>query len=349
MLSNHRKNHKISCLQGLAWAVLVGIVLHEWVVTNSSLSKLLLPVSLKDALLERPKYAVAHYVESMDQLYGVYSIHQQLIKYNMTLTQIVNGTHIDGHVSHVVVTPNTMEDKHRQALELWIGPENVRIVDVDWQRGMLKDSGMWAQVFAKLFIFNLTEFDKIIMTDTDLLIRTNIMHWFKYPAPCGVQPKGDVSWNSGAMVIEPSTKIFNDMMELLPRVKRYGPPYGKEFADDPLNGGYSDQDFLTAFFMGHSVEESRERCTMPEEFSMLSSTFGRDQRWDYYTKNRPFIYQTIHFTVDKPWRAATSNNHEFVCSMLRDWFDSVEGIEKYYDLIPPLVHNATSVCPTIPL
>eukprot|EP00804_Cyclotella_cryptica_P013151 CCRYP_006964-RA/>CCRYP_006964-RA protein AED:0.27 eAED:-0.46 QI:0/-1/0/1/-1/0/1/0/210 len=205
---------------------------------------------------------------------------------------------------------------------------------------------MWAQVFAKLFVFNLTEFEKIILTDTDILLRTNIMHWFDYPTPCGTQQKGDISWNSGAMVIKPSTELFDQMMKQLPQVRRYDT--NKVFAEDPLNAGYSDQDFITAFFINHTVQESKKRCVMPSEASILSSVLN-DGRWDYYNKRRPFIYQTVHFTVHKPWRAQTVTNHNFTCLMLREWFASVQGIKKYYDLIPPLTNNATSVCPDVPL
>ena len=109
----------------------------------------------------RRKYAVAHYVESLDQLYGVYAIHNQMIKNNMTLTYIADGVRLNGDVSHVVITPTTMEKNHSEVLRQWIGEENIRVVDQAPLRDKLVDSGMWAQTFSKLCIFNLTEFDKV--------------------------------------------------------------------------------------------------------------------------------------------------------------------------------------------
>lgn len=126
-------------------------------------SSALTPSMYSEVVSARPKLAVAHYVESMDQLYGVYSIHRQMMKNNMTLTYMEDGIRVDGGVSHVVITPPTMEKNHTEVLQQWLGPENIRVVDQDPLRSKLVDSGMWAQTFSKLFVWNLTEFDKVSM------------------------------------------------------------------------------------------------------------------------------------------------------------------------------------------
>lgn len=167
------------------------------------------------------------------------------------------------------------------------------------------------------------------------------MHWFEYPTPCGAQQKGDFAWNSGAMVIEPSRHVFDLMMHQLPNVKRYkkAHKYGKD--DDPLNAGYSDQDFITAFFV-NQTNAAKSRCVFPAEASILSSVLP-DDRWDYLNKHRPFIYQTVHFTTAKPWRGFQSKD-PMVCSMLREWYDSVDGIDKYYEIIPPMENTYDNHC-----
>jgi len=37
-------------------------------------------------------------------------------------------------------------------------------------------------------------------------------------------------------------------------------------------------------------------------------------------------------------------DHPFVCSMLREWNETMQGVEKYYDLIPPLEHDYLQNC-----
>jgi len=204
-------------------------------------------------------------------------------------------------------------------------------------------TGMWTQTFSKLFIFNLTEFDKILLMDTDILVRTNLMHWFGYEAPCGTQQKGDLAWNSGAMVIEPSTKIFDQMLEPLALLHRYNGSHVYE--KDPLHGGYSDQDYITAFFLNKTMQpDSKRRCVMPVEASILSSYFP-DARFDYVNKMKPYIYETVHFTTSKPWRRQTTHKNQVVCSFLNEWFESIQGMEKYYSTIRPMATNMTTVCP----
>jgi len=75
---------------------------------------------------------------------------------------------------------------------------------------------VWKGTFNKLWLFNLTEFDKVIMMDADVLIRTHINHWFDYPTPCAIQAGDNISWNTGALVIRPDTHVFEQMLSQLP-------------------------------------------------------------------------------------------------------------------------------------
>merc|ERR1712194_888139 len=199
-----------------------------------------------------------------------------------------------------VVVPSTLSHKYLQALRAWLGASNVRAVDT-WHllNRMTTTQKLWAKTFQKLWLHNLTDYDKVIVLDADVLVRTDISHWFEYPAPCGAQQKDSIAWNSGAMVIAPSTEVFERMMDQLPGLVRY--EGSKVFSEDPLIGGYGDQDFQTAFFLTDK-ETAKRRCIMPSEASILSSSIG-EEWWDYYDKYRPWLYQTVHFTTLKPWVA----------------------------------------------
>lgn len=301
-------------------------------------------------------YAVAHYVESLDQLYGIYSIHKQLNKHNMLLNENNTVSQLPrGYAKHVVVVPRRIDEAYRNALVSWLGEDNVRTIDEGVISGLLKnDQELWQGVFNKLWLFNLTEFDKLIILDADILIRTNIMHWYDYATPCAIEAKDDIDWNGGAMVIKPDAKVFQQMLSQLPKLQSY-PLYRKSddyrerrYENDPLTGGHGSQAFLTAFFV-NNTKQGRERCVMPTEAAVLSSTLEHEGgQFDYYSKFRPWIYQTVHFTVHKPWRNKMETNNPTICKLLREWNESMTGIEDYYNTIPPLQNDYLKSCaPTL--
>mmetsp|Transcript_28625 Transcript_28625/g.43010 ORF Transcript_28625/g.43010 Transcript_28625/m.43010 type:complete len:364 (-) Transcript_28625:864-1955(-) len=317
-------------------------VMFASILTLTSLS-LLYNVQVQNTLLEQYKkygrstpthpsrVAIVNFVESMDQIYGVYSIQKQMMKHNI-------------NAAHVVLVPHDMKQSLQDVIALWVGEENRRFVVKDKIVGKVSStSGIWAATFNKLWAFNLTEFEKVIVLDGDILIRTDITHWFDYPTPCAIQAGNDLNWNSGAMVITPDSMEFQQMLSRLPHLERYDA--NKAYDSDPMTSGYSDQDFVTTFFLGvqKNATDDRKRCVMPTESAVLSSSL-RIPVFSYFNKFQPWIYETVHFTVDKPWRGGTHPDHPFVCSMLREWNESMKGVEKYYDLIPPIENDYLRNC-----
>eukprot|EP00984_Skeletonema_dohrnii_P013681 scaffold5685_cov109-Skeletonema_dohrnii-CCMP3373.AAC.1 len=122
---------------------------------------------------------------------------------------------------------------------------------------------------------------------------------------------------------------FEKMLSRLPHLKGYDA--NRDYDSDPMTSGYGQQAFVTTFFLGgvqkNATDDRRKRCVMPTE-----SAF------------QPWIYETVHFTVDKPWRRNTHPDHPFVCSMLREWNESMQGVEKYYDLVPPIENDYLQNC-----
>jgi len=283
------------------------------------------------------RLAIASFLDNEFPIHGIFSIHNQIVKYNMT-----------SKVSQVVVVPNSMEKKYKDVLIKWIGKENVRSVDKSYILDRIVDKGTWKGVFNKMWLFNLTDFDKIIMMDSDILIRRNIMHWFDYPSPCGIQAKDDLAWNSGALVVEPNTRLFNKMIDTLPLVKRWdveAVEAGKYPTTDSFTSGYSDQDFLYAFFTNITDINAPHRCVLPTEAAALSSSIARSPKFQYFIRFRKHIFETVHFTVDKPWLKSTCPSHPFLCELLREWKASVANIMEYG--IDEIQHNYLRECPSI--
>jgi hypothetical protein len=291
----------------------------------------------------RRRLAVAMFVDRQEHLYGVYSVKNQLRKFQM----------IPSPASLIaLVSQYSFEQKYVDILYEWLGEDNVMMVDKNYIHGKILDDGIWKGTFNKLLFFNLTQYDKIIMLDHDVLVRTNILHWFDYPAPCATQEQHNLAWNSGAMVIEPNHSVFQKMIRLLPKIKRFNT--NENYTEDPLTMGYSDQDFFTIFFMNNNNDtvqyydqndnvtstKKRRRCVMPSEASVLSSKLS--DHMAYFLRFRNAKIQTIHFTVHKPMRENTRSDSPFVCDMLREWNESVRGVERYLD---PFPHDYLGDCP----
>src|SRR5258708_32084772 len=74
-----------------------------------------------------------------------------------------------------------------------------------------------ALVLTKLHVFRLTQFDKIIFLDADVLPVRPLSHLFALPHSFSAVP--DVGWpdifNSGVMVLEPGEDKFQQLMGLV--------------------------------------------------------------------------------------------------------------------------------------
>jgi hypothetical protein len=141
------------------------------------------------------------------------------------------------------------------------------------------------------------------------------------------------------------------MIRLLPNITRFNP--NQNYTTDPLIMGYSDQDFFTSFFIKSNdttkshdhhqqqKEATNARCVMPSEASVLSSKLSFHM--EYFLRFRNAKIQTVHFTVHKPMRATTIGTKEqFVCDMLREWNESMRGVERYLD---PIRYDYLAECP----
>ena len=283
----------------------------------ASMTHIVIPEGLSTTEVAKgvPNYAVATFVDNAEDIYGIYSIRNQMKKFGMDIP-LVTVT----HPSFVIKNLNLWSVLHH-----WYPPEHIHVVEKTYVLGKV-NKGLWAGTFNKLFLFNLTEYDKLITLDQDVFIRRNIMHWFDYPAPCAIQAKDNIEWNSGAMVIEPNKALFDDLIKVLPSV------YLREdhrfnFSDpDFMDSGHGQQGFLAANFT--QANQRLRMCTLPTEFAPLSSSLG-SKDFQYFLENRLHIFETIHFTVHKPWRGRTETSHPALCQIFDEFAESVHGLEEY--------------------
>lgn len=275
------------------------------------------------------RLGVVTFVDDKDyMLWGVYSIHKQLKKFNMTPS-----------VTHIALVAKDTKKEDKALLREWLGSENVREIDKTIIRRKVH-KGLWGAVFSKLEFFNMTDFDKLIALDNDVFIRQNIMHWFDYPAPAATMGKGTIEWNSGAMVIEPDTQLYNKLLEYLPKTRLWKPAL--DDGTDTWNSGDGHQGFLSSFFLSNVTDHTM--FTMGSHCSVLSSDLDTNVPNYYFWRFRNDAIQTMHFTMHKPWKEKTQSSNKATCAMLREWTESVKDAPA--DRLPQLPNYLRS-CPSI--
>ena len=79
------------------------------------------------------------------------------------------------------------------------------------------DTVRWKYTFDKLNIFKLTEYEKIVYLDTDILILKNIDHLFQLEpiTLASDMPYNIDTYNSGVMVVKPNIEDFNHLKEIV--------------------------------------------------------------------------------------------------------------------------------------
>jgi alpha-N-acetylglucosamine transferase len=136
--------------------------------------------------------------------------------------------------------------------------------------------------FAKLRLWELDEYRKLVYLDADTLVLQNIDELFEYPAfsaaPNLYEGAGDLTrMNSGVFVAQPSRLVFADMLRVL---EGSGQTYRR-----------TDQTFLQAYFpRWHGL---------PYVYNTLQYVyFNLPQLWQWSA------IRVIHYQYEKPWDLA---------------------------------------------
>lgn len=108
----------------------------------------------------------------------------------------------------------------------------------------------WNYSFDKLRIWGLTQYEKIVFLDSDMLILKNLDHLFDCEAFSGVIAgqsfPGHENWqdiNSGLMVIIPDKKIESELLSLMPKVVESYRANGRLVGDQDVLHNYLADDW----------------------------------------------------------------------------------------------------------
>lgn len=173
-----------------------------------------------------------------------------------------------------------------------------------------QSSGHWSNTFDKVQLFGLTEFDKLVYVDSDMLILDNIDELFDKPHMSAVAAGRSLfpDWNrlnSGLMVIEPDRDLPGAITASLQK------------ALDELSVrdavGLGDQDLINAFY---STWPTSEELHLDEGYNVFQSHLdGYVQQHGYHVADgqtqQGRRVKIVHFVGRvKPWMSGAAIRHQ---------------------------------------
>ncbi|CAI0395970.1 unnamed protein product, partial [Linum tenue] len=172
----------------------------------------------------------------------------------------------------VILVDETISDYHRGGLEA-AGWKVHTIKRIRNPKAEPEAYNEWN--YSKFRLWQLTDYDKIIFIDADMLILRNIDFLFEMPEITATGNNGTL-FNSGVMVIEPSNCTFQLLMDHINEIVSY-------------NGG--DQGYLNEIFTWwHRI---------PKHMNFLKHFWEGDEQ--EIKQNDPPVLYVLHYLGTKPW------------------------------------------------
>lgn len=160
----------------------------------------------------------------------------------------------------------------------------------------------WSGVFEKLVVFSLSEFEKLVFVDSDMVVIRNIDDLFDRPHMSGVLAdivpgrSASVDLNAGLMVIEPEPGLTSRLLDSLPAVFEREKQWRSE-EGRPLSMGV--QSVINAFW---SSWIDQPELHLAGEYNVLVDHLDYYVRALGYRWRGPQGIRVLHFIGQtKPW------------------------------------------------
>ncbi|CAN1854759.1 UDP-glucuronate:xylan alpha-glucuronosyltransferase 1, partial [Linum perenne] len=198
--------------------------------------------------------------------------------------------------------------------------------------------------YSKFRLWQLTDYDKIIFIDADLLILRNIDFLFKMPEISATGNNGTL-FNSGVMVIEPSNCTFNLLMDHINEIKSYnGGDQG--YLNEIFTWWHrvpKHLNFLKNFWIGDDEEVKRKKEQL-QQFCLLKSKQKAQLEWDRREAEKG-NFSDGHWKIRvKDWRLKKCVDN--VCNwkgMLRHWGEANwTDVDELVTPTPPAIKVSSS-------
>lgn len=219
----------------------------------------------------------------------------------------------------VILVDETISDYHREGLAAagWKIHTIKRIRNPKAEKDAYNE---WN--YSKFRLWQLTDYDKIIFIDADLLILRNIDFLFEMPEITATGNNATL-FNSGVMVVEPSNCTFQLLMEHINEIESY-------------NGG--DQGYLNEIFTWwHRI---------PKHMNFLKHFWEGDEEEKKQRKVRLFgadppILYVLHYLGNKPWTCFRDYDCNWNVDILQEFASDVAHKTwwKVHDAMPENLHK----------
>ncbi|KAD7117603.1 hypothetical protein E3N88_04871 [Mikania micrantha] len=219
----------------------------------------------------------------------------------------------------VILVDETITEYHRSGLELagWKIRTIQRIRNPKAEKNAYNE---WN--YSKFRLWQLTDYDKIIFIDADLLILRNIDFLFGMPEISATGNNGTL-FNSGVMVIEPSNCTFSLLMNHIDEIVSY-------------NGG--DQGYLNEVFTWwHRIPKS---INFLKNFWIGDDDETKEKKTRLFGADPPELF-VLHYLGLKPWLCFRDYDCNWNSDIFREFASDVahERWWKVHDAMPTQLHQ----------
>ena len=220
---------------------------------------------------------------------------------------------------YCMVTDNISKDNINALKKMGIKIININRIDISNEiRNSVTNINLshWNNCWDKLNIFGLTQFEKVVYLDCDMLVIQNIDNLFECAnltaSTDGIYVFGkerEKDLNAGLMVIEPSKDTFNKIIK---------------FINELPEGNYQDQIIIQKFF---SDWGSNKDLHLSEEYNVWVSNSS------VYPKEIIENVKVLHYIGKiKPFTYTYYNNGELCNKYFKLYLEYLEEIKKYLPL-----------------
>jgi alpha-N-acetylglucosamine transferase len=194
----------------------------------------------------------------------------------------------------------------------------------------------WFSTYSKLFVFDQTQYEKIVYLDADMLILRNIDELFSFSHMSATNAGGmlprKASWthlNSGVFVLEPSHLLFTDMVSKIGKIEKLE---SGGSTDRPRYG--SDQDFLNAYYPDWPQQTELHLDHKYNIFHYYLDEYNKLFGYTIEDGSKPI--SIIHYaSYLKPWNIGESElnelrtdpNRQLELSSIQLWLETYKNIK----------------------
>ncbi len=154
-------------------------------------------------------------------------------------------------------------------------------------------AAVWKNCWTKFHIYDLTEFDKIVFFDADVMILQNMDHLFNKPHMTAALDgeywniwPGQDHFNAGGIVIEPSHKLFLDILN-------FANTFPEEEVEK-IDQVVADQEILNLYFK--DWPEHKELHL--DKYYNIFAPYCQEEEMPDLKQNTKFV----HYVGRKPWK-----------------------------------------------